>query len=61
MYGILYSIFEARVPEFAAVYTSTIAHVYTVGEPPCPIHKTQASNRPNTSSPKYNDDITLLI
>jgi hypothetical protein len=47
--------------DFAIVYTSAAFTWITVEEVQCPVHKTLASNRPNTSSPKYNDDITLLI
>jgi hypothetical protein len=42
------------------VYTSTTALIF-LREGLYLIHKVQASKRQNTSSQKYNDNITLLI
>jgi hypothetical protein len=51
---------EARAPpEFDVVYISTAVPVLLVER--CLICKAVASNRPTTTSPKYNDDITLVI
>jgi hypothetical protein len=56
--------FEARVPDVGAVF-SVQCTVYTftaVGRRGCLSNsRTLALNRQNIASPKYNDDISLLI
>jgi hypothetical protein len=54
-------LFEARVPKSEVMNTSTESPAFQ-GEVPCPNHTTLASkNKQNSSSLKYNEDISLLI
>jgi hypothetical protein len=57
--------FEARVPEYYAVVSvrCTLYSPQLLGGRRCSVSNpgTPASNWQNTASPKYNDDISLLI
>ncbi len=56
--------FEARVLELYTVFSlkCTLYSPQLLGVRGCVSNSvTQASNRQNTASPKYNDDISLLI
>jgi hypothetical protein len=58
----VFCIFEARVPEFSTVYTAPPAHAVLWEKFRVLITRLQPQIcRQNTSDPKYNDDITLLI
>jgi hypothetical protein len=59
--GGVFRLFEAEVKRFDEVYTSTAVPVFQEER----LHtylilKTFSSNRQKTSSPEFNDDITLL-
>jgi hypothetical protein len=53
---------EARAPEFNVVHTSTATSVFQWGRFLVKFWDSSlASNRQTTASPKYNDDISLMI
>jgi hypothetical protein len=56
-----FCLLEAKPPEFFAAYTSTSA-MQNIGRGSVSLfEKAVVSSRQNVASPKYNDDITLLI